>query len=146
MYLHPSFCITTICIKCQMYLKNCIFMYFYFYLLYVLFWLHGLTLICPHIFHMTHIYICLPSFVFLLLSCFCVCVSCCVHAWLYACLHLCVTCMHICGHGTPEDEGRPRRRRTPRFLLKPWTWSRQATDSRLGLQVNKAKLIGNKLH
>lgn len=63
---------------------------------------------------------------------------------LYLCVHLCMSmsecvCMHICWHGNPEEEGRPRRRRTPRFLLKPWSRSRQTTESRLGLQVKKAR-------
>lgn len=46
-------------------------------------------------------------------------------ALLCLCVHVCMAlsvcvCMHICWHGAPEEEGRPRRRRTPRFLLKPW--------------------------
>lgn len=90
---------------------------------------------------MSHL-LCFPH---VLCLCVCVCVSRCgVCACSCACrrAHLCTcTCVHAppCCRGAPEEEGRPRRRRTPRFLLKPWTRCRQATESRQGLQVNKTR-------
>lgn len=48
----------------------------------------------------------------------------CMHVCMFVCV--CVSmCVTVCEHvvyvvmGAPEEEGRPRRRRTPRFLLKP---------------------------
>lgn len=72
------------------------------------------------------------------------CVS--VHVPVLVTVRACTcTCVHAtlpdppCCRGAPEEEGRPRRRRTPRFLLKPWTGCRQATESRRGLQVNATR-------
>lgn len=52
------------------------------------------------------------------------CVS--VHVPVLVTVRACTcTCLHAtlhdppCCRGAPEEEGRPRRRRTPRFLLKP---------------------------
>lgn len=79
--------------------------------------------------------LCFPPLFFLLLVCL---MLLCLR--MHVCMSVCVcVCMHAFWHGDPEEEGRPRRRRTPRFLLKPWTRSRQANESRLGLQVKKTR-------
>lgn len=80
-----------------------------------------------------YIMLCFASFMFYFLA-FCMCVCCRVCSCMLACVRVLV-CMRTCWH--PEEEGRPRRRRTPRFLLKPWCGSRQAAGSRLGLQVKR---------
>lgn len=62
-----------------------------------------------------HFYVSPPLFslaIFLLRVCLMLCLR------MHVCMAVCVF-MHACWHGDPEDEGRPRRRRTPRFLLKP---------------------------
>lgn len=75
---------------------------------------------------------CLTSFVFPPYR-VCLCMFLCLY------VHVCMLPHPPCCCGAPEEEGRPRRRRTPRFLLKPWAGCRQATESRRGLQVNETR-------
>lgn len=140
--LHPSFCVSDTFFKSHIFLLSMFHMQFkgfYFCLVNVLLWLLGLPFILTlHIHYlMLWSFLCLTAFVFPTIFLLLVCL-----VLLCLCVHVCMSvfvcmCMHTCWHGSPEEEGRPRRRRTPRFLLKPWTRSRQATESRLGLQVKK---------
>lgn len=101
------------------------FMYYGFYFVSWTFFKFSLQ-VCPFYFHI-FIVICRESFYVLLplfsplFHCF-LCVLChCVCVCTNACLYLCVCACSACCHDIPEEDGRPRRRRTPRFLLKPWT-------------------------
>lgn len=131
-HLHPFVCMEGIYISCHDVVHPVVInvfvqkMSFCNYMLCLLFW-HHISVLC----YGSFLY--LTSFVSPTVSLLHVCLM-----FLCFCMHICMcvcVCMHACCHGTPEEEGRPRRRRTPRFLLKPWARSGQATDSRLGLQV-----------
>lgn len=142
MYVYPSFCTQTIYMPCETYMPNHLsvtlymgsidFLFVYIFFLFILTYLLSLS----HMKHFMSPFLCFPQY-FHGIHLFCV-------VFLLACMHVCA-CVCVCalGHvvhadGAPEEEGRPRRRRTPRFLLKPWPQSTQATDSRLSsLQVKR---------
>lgn len=109
--------------------STCYFMYMVYYVLWIFISITRLSFLFSHInYHMSWIIFHLPSFVFpiilLLLGCLallCLCVYKCMSVSVSVCVCVCVCACDACWHGIPEEEGRPRRRRTPRFLLKPWT-------------------------
>lgn len=107
----------------------------HFCLMNVLFWLPFILTSRTHYLMLRIISV---SLLLCFLHCFLASSVSCVAVFVRARMHVSIS-LHTCWHGAPEEEGRPRRRRTPRFLLKPWTRSRQASESRLGLQVKKAR-------
>lgn len=84
----------------------------------LLFWHHtscSNSILCCILFHVSPLMF-YPPFPL------CVCVSVHVPVTVAVRARVCMPLPHLpCCCGAPEEEGRPRRRRTPRFLLKPWT-------------------------
>lgn len=96
-----------------LYMGSIDFLFVYIFFLFILTYLLSLS----DMKHFMSPFLCFPQY-FHGIHLFCV-------VFLLACMHVCA-CVCVCalGHvvhadGAAEEEGRPRRRRTPRFLLKP---------------------------